>query len=136
MKKGFMKWLRDYMQVCPGLTAEEYAQDGYCEGYALSDAKNQVFSLASTLMKQVREGKELHIRGERIGGKYCYFPVKGVRTTTSSENIAFQISLTEQEWQSIDNLITDDGFRNRNQVVEWLAKRCIVVGVGLSPSLT
>jgi len=136
MKKGFMKWVRDYMQVCPGLTAEKYAQDGYHEGYVETDAENQEFSLASTLMKQVRDGKESHIRRERIGRKLYYFPVKGIRTKTSIENISFQISLSEQEWRSIDNLITDDGFRNRNQVIEWLAKRCISAGVGLSPSLT
>ena len=136
MKKGFMRWLRDYIQACPGLTAEKYARDGYDEGYALSDAKNQMFSLASTLMKQVRDGKEPHIRRQLIGGKYRYFPVMGVPTTTSSENIAFQISLSKQEWQSIDNLVTDGEFRNRNEVVEWLAKRCIALGVGLSPSLS
>ena len=131
-----MKWLRDYIRICPGLTAEEYAQDGYYEGYALSDATDQVFSLASTLMKQVRDGKELHIRRELIGDKYRYFPAIPLGTTVSSESIAFQISLSEQEWQSIDNLIADGKFSNRNQVVEWLAKRCIAVGIGLSPSLT
>lgn len=137
MQKGFMKWLRDYIQACPGLTAEEYAQDGYHEGYAKSDAqKDEVFSLASTLMKQVRDGKEPHIRRERIGGNYHYFPVMGIATTTSSENISFQISLSNEEWQSIDNLISSGQFRNRNEVVEWLAKRCISVGVGLSPSLS
>lgn len=140
MKKGFMRWLRDYIRACPGLTAEEYALDGYYEGYAESDAKgdaeNSVFSLASTLMKQVRDRKEPHIRRERIGGKYRYFPVVGALTTTSSENIAFQISLSKQEWQSIDNLVTDGKFRNRNEVIEWLAKRCIAVGLGLSPSLS
>jgi len=137
MKKGFMEWLRGgYIQAFPGLTAEEYAADGYEEGYVQSDAKDPVFSLASTLMQQVRDGKEPHIRREQIGGKYRYFPVLGAPTITSSENIAFQISLSKQEWQSIDNLVTDGKFRNRNEVVEWLAKRCIAVGVGLSPSLS
>jgi hypothetical protein len=32
------RWL---LQAFPGLTAEEYAQDAFLEGYAPSDAKNQ-----------------------------------------------------------------------------------------------
>lgn len=139
MKREFMKWLRNYIEVCPGLTAEEYARDGYWEGYVKSDAKNgdQVFSLASSLMKQVRDGKEPHIRRERIGGKLRYFPSIGLSTAGNvvTEKIAFQISLSKQEWQSIDDLVSSGQFHNRNDVIEWLAKRCISVGVGLSPSL-
>ena len=139
MKKGFMKWVRNYIEVCPGLTAEDYAGDGYYEEYAKSDARNgdQVFSLASSLMKQVRDGKEPHIRRERIGGNLRYFPKNGsyAAGNVATEKIAFQISLSKEEWQSIDDLVSSGQFRNRNDVIEWLAKRCISVGVGLSPSL-
>jgi len=138
MKKGFMKWLHGYIQDFPGLTAEQYAEDGYGYEYVESDAKGRdkekVFSLASTLMKQVRDGKEPHIRRERIGKKYHYFPIMGVATKTSSENISFRISLSNKEWQTIDDLVSNGQFRNRSEVIEWIAKRCISVGVGLSLS--
>jgi hypothetical protein len=136
MKKGFMDWLRGgYLETCPGLTAEEYARDGYFEGCVKSDAKDQEFSLASTLMKQVRDGKEAFIRRELIGKKYHYFPGSGIRMNTSCENIHFQIELSKKEWSPIDALVSEGTFRNRNEVIEWLVKRCISVGVGLDTSI-
>jgi hypothetical protein len=81
-------------------------------------------------MKQVRDGKEPHIRRERNGGKYRYFPATGVPVTTPKENIAIQISLSKQEWQDIDNLVTRGKFHNRNEAIEWLVKRCIALKSG------
>jgi len=87
--------------------------------YAKSDSgEDSIFSLASTLMKQVREGKEPHIRRDKTGGKYRYFPATGVSITTSSEKIAVQISLSKQELQNIDNLVTRGKFHNRNEAIE------------------
>jgi hypothetical protein len=132
MKKGFMRWVRDAIQDFPGLTQGQYAYlAGY--GYAESDAKGDpVPSHGGTLAKQVKGMKEPHIRREKIGGKYRYFPIMGVATKTSIQNISFRISLSNEEWQGIDNLISKGDFRNRNEVIEWLAKRCISAGVGLS----
>ena len=130
MKKGFMKWLRGgFIQTYPGLTAKEYA-DQALKGDVPTDAENEIQSLSTTLMKQVREGKEPGIRRERIGGKDRYFPVTGVPITTSSENIAVQILLSKQELQDVDNLVTGGKFHNRNEAIEWLVKRCITLKSG------
>lgn len=127
MKKGFMKWLRGgCIQDFPGLTAKEYAEFALA-GYAPSDARDEIQSLATTLMKQVREGREPHIRRDRIGSKYRYFPATGAPVTTSSENIPVQISLSKQELQDIDKLVTKGKFRNRSEAIEWLVKGCVAL---------
>ena len=127
MKKGFMRWVRDYIQSFPGLTAEEYSLDALEYEYARSDAGDSVGSLATTLHKQVREGKEPLIRRDKIGDKYRFFPVKGVPITTPSENIAVQISLSKQELREVDNLVTKGKFHNRSEAIEWLVKGCIAL---------
>jgi len=71
----------------PGETAEMYAREALDSGIVSSDAEHPVQSLANTLAKQVREGREERVIRVRIGSllelldptkltavKYRYFP--------------------------------------------------------------
>jgi len=71
----------------PGETAEVYAMEALDSGIISSDAEDPVQSLANTLAKQVREGREKRVIRKRIGSlselleptkligvKYRYFP--------------------------------------------------------------
>ena len=124
MKSGFTDFVAtrlipDY----PGQTARWYAREYLQLGDKMSDARNPEESLANTLDKQVREGRETRVRRERVGGKYCYFPTPprlSSSTCCEWESIVVQIILSKQEQDDINNLIAVDRFRNRNDAVRWL----------------
>ena len=124
MKSGFMDFVATRLILDnPGQTARWYAREYLQLGDNLSDAKNPEESLANTLDKQVRQGKESRIRRERIDGKYRFFPViasSGLKDESNTENIVIQISLSQEELTAIDNLITVGRFKNRNGVIKWL----------------
>ena len=126
MKRGFMDFVAtriipDY----PGHTASWYAYEYLQLGddLDLSDAKHPEQSLANTLSKQVKTGREKRVRRERIKGVYCFFPVSGSSTSNSrnsSVDIFVQFSLSPQELEDIDNLVAVDKFANRNSAMNWL----------------
>jgi len=124
MKSGFTDFVAtrlipDY----PGQTARWYAREYLQLGDKMSDAKNPEESLANTLDKQVREGRETRVRRERVGGKYCYFPTPprlSSLTCSDEESIVVQLSLSKREQDDINNLIAVDKFKNRNDAVRWL----------------
>ena len=124
MKSGFTDFVAtrlipDY----PGQTARWYAREYLQLGDKMSDAKNPEESLANTLDKQVREGRETRVRRERVGGKYCYFPAPprlSSLTCSDEENIVVQLSLSKREQDDVKNLIAVDRFKNRNDAIRWL----------------
>lgn len=123
MGTGFMEYVRSIIKDFPGQTAEWYAEKALHSGI-VSSAENPAQSLANTLDKQVREGKERDIRRERIGGKFHYFPTsepdKGL-----VENIVVQISLSTQEMEILDNLVAVGKCSNRSNAIMWLAREGI-----------
>src|SRR3990172_9916178 len=72
--KGFTERAVDLIQRKPGLTDREYAEWALRDGLAGSDAKNPVMSLAKTLDKQVRDGRESRVIRRREGGKLRFYP--------------------------------------------------------------
>lgn len=125
MARGFMEFARSL--ICgdfPGQTAEWYAEEGLDSGLVSSDAKNPVQSLANTLAKQVRQGREPRIRRERVGGKCLYFPVSDP-DEEHLENIVVQISLSTQEVEILDSLVAVGKCSNRSDAIMWLAKEGI-----------
>ena len=123
MKRGFMDFVATILiPDFPGETALWYARR-YLEesGNDGSDAKHPEQSLANTLSKQVKTGREKRVRRERIKGVYCFFPATMSSTSDSSEDIVVQISLSSQELEDIDNLVTVVGkFDNRSSAIKWL----------------
>ena len=103
----------------PGATALWYAQAYLKEGGS-SDAEHPEQSLANTLSKQVKTGREKRIRRERIKGVYCYFLASMASAHDSSEEIVVQLSLSAQELKDIDNLVAVGKFDNRSSAIKWL----------------
>jgi Arc/MetJ-type ribon-helix-helix transcriptional regulator len=124
MKSGFTDFVATRLiPDHPGQTARWYAREYLQLGDKMSDAKNPEESLANTLDKQVREGKETRVRRERVGGRYRYFPVAATLsslTCSDEESIVVQIILPKQEKNDINNLVAVDRFKNRNDVIRWL----------------
>jgi len=121
VKKGFTDFAVGILiPDFPGQTALWYAEK-YLEevGSNGSDAKDQKRSLANTLDKQVREGKETRVKRERIDGKNCYFPVVS-NIVASVQSITVQIPLTTQELGDIDNLVSIGKFKNKSDAIKWL----------------
>jgi hypothetical protein len=58
----------------PGRPSRFYAKIALAQNLAGSDALDPEFSLASTLAKEVREGRLREIEVREIGGILCYFP--------------------------------------------------------------
>jgi hypothetical protein len=121
MKRGFMDLAVEILKEYPGLTAVEVAREALDFSSDLSDSKDPVQSLASTLNKQVQTGLEKRIRREHIKGVYRYFLASALATSDSSEEIVVQFSLPAQELKDIDNLVAVGKFENRSSAIGWLA---------------
>jgi len=123
MKSGFTDFVATRLiPDHPGHTARWYAREYLRIGGKLSDAKNPEESLANTLDKQVREGREKRVRRERVDGRNCFFPAAATLSslTGSEESIVVQITLTKKDQDDINNLIAVDRFKNRNDAIRWL----------------
>lgn len=119
MKRGFMDVVAtSIIPASPGETARWYAEEYLHDNK--SDAKDPVQSLANTLDKQVREGKEPRIRRERIGGVYRYFPATKSAEPDSLHELITQIKLNSEDLENIDNLVAVQKFTNRNNAIKWL----------------
>lgn len=111
----------------PGETALWYAKAYLNEaGEEGSDSKTKEQSLANTLNKQVKEGREKRIWRKKLNdGKYHYFPVSMTPTQDSATETIIQLSVTKQELEDIDNLVTVGKYANRNTAVKWLVEEGI-----------
>jgi len=126
MKSGFMEFVATKLILDhPGQTERWYAKEYLQLGSNLSDAKNPEESLANTLAKQVREGREPRIKRIRKGGKYLYFPAAMTYIPDTNEEIFIQLSLSKEELKDIDNLVTIEKFKNRDTTIKWLIQEGI-----------
>jgi len=120
MKQGFMDHVATILiPEFPGATALWYAQAYLKEGGS-SDAEHPKQSLANTLSKQVKTGREKRIKRERIKGVYCYFPASITSKPDSNEEIVVQLSLPAKELKDIDNLVAVGRFNTRGNAIKWL----------------
>ena len=123
MKRGFMDFVATRLiPEHPGHPAQWYAHEYLQLGddLDLSDAKHPLQSLANTLSKQVKTGREKRIRRERVRGVYCYFPASTPSASDSNEDIIVQLSISMQELKDFDNLVAVGKFENRSSAVKWL----------------
>ena len=129
MKRGFMDFAATILiPDFPGETSKWYAEKYLEESGNNSDAKDPLQSLANTLEKQVREGRDSRIIKKRIDGHgpYRFFPAPE-SDEGRLENIAVQISLSKKDLKDIDNLVTLGNlntrkFNNRRAVIQWLVE--------------
>ena len=122
MAQGFMEHAATVLVPdFPGATALWYAKAYLKEaGPNGSDSKTPEQSLANTLSKQVKTGREKRIKRERIKGVYCYFPVSTPSASNSSEEIVVQLFLSALEVKDIDNLVAVGRFNTRGNAIKWL----------------
>jgi len=123
MKRGFMEHAATVLVPdFPGETALWYAKAYLGEaGEDGSDSKTPEQSLANTLNKQIKEGRERRIWRKKLNdGKYHYFPISMAPASHASEETVIQLSLPAQELKDIDNLVAVDKFNTRSSAVKWL----------------
>ncbi|MBI4286072.1 MAG: hypothetical protein HY670_09295 [Chloroflexi bacterium] len=136
MKKGFKKIILDLVRENPGLTAKEYAKVALDRGLSGSDSKDPVFSLATTLMKEVREER---IPGIKAVGRrpLRFYPddytsseqMKKaddiVKKILSNWDKPITILLPADIAQAMDMLVEVSKFGNRGEALIWLAREGI-----------
>jgi len=123
MKRGFMEHAATILVPdFPGETALWYAKAFLNEvGEDGSDSKTKEQSLANTLNKQVKEGREWRIWRKKLNdAKYHYFPITISPTSDSGEETVVQLSLSAQELKDIDNLVVLGKFNTRGNAIKWL----------------
>jgi hypothetical protein len=74
MQHGFKKIVVDLVRADPGHTPDYYARKAIDGGLAGSDSADPVFSLQTTLRKEVREGRMPDIIARKVDGKLHCFP--------------------------------------------------------------
>ena len=74
MRHGFKAVVGELVREHPGLSSDDYAKIALERGLVHSDSRNPIFSLQSTLRKEVREGRMPDIVARKVGGKLHFFP--------------------------------------------------------------
>ena len=126
MRRGFTDFAATILiPDFPGETARWYAEKYLQErGESSSDARVPLQSLATTLEKQVREGREKRVRRARIDGAYRYFPV-AASDEGHFEDVLVQLRLTTEELADVDNLVAVGRCKDRRDTVTWLTREGI-----------
>ena len=74
MRHGFKAVVGELVREQPGLSSDDYAKIALERGLVHSDSRDPIFSLQSTLRKEVREGRMPDIMSRKVGGKLHFFP--------------------------------------------------------------
>ncbi len=125
MQKGFKKVVVSLIYANPGLTPKEYAEMALKQGLCGSDSKNPVFSLQTTLMKEVREGRMPEIKAHKVNGKLCYFPVNyntGQQVALPKKDSAVTILLPPDVAKTVDMLVDLGTLSSRGEALIRLAR--------------
>jgi len=137
--KGFKKVVPDLIKANPGLTAKEYAEMALDRGLCGSGSKDHpVFSLATTLMKEVREGRMPGIRVIKSERPQRFYPVDYTSTEAMKKIADDIVNKTLSNWdkpitillpadvaQAMDMLVEVSKFGNRSEALIWLAREGI-----------
>jgi len=128
MQKGFKKVVVSLVRASPGLTPVEYAERALQSGLCGSDSKDPIFSLSTTLRKEVREGRMPEIKAVKANGKLRYFPVDydtSQQVTPLKKDSALTILLPPDVAHMVDTLVELGRYANRGEGLIWLAREGI-----------
>lgn len=128
MQKGFKKVVVSLIRANPGHTPEEYATMALDHGLCGSDSRDQVFSLSTTLRKEVREGRMPEIKAVKVNGKLRYFPADydtGQRVALPKKDSAVTILLPPDVTKNVDILVELGSLGSRGDTLIWLAREGI-----------
>lgn len=126
MKKGFTDTAVDLIHKQPGLTAQEYAEMALSLGLTSSDAQDPISSLANTLEKQVREGREKRVIRRRENGQYRYYPASyangepPMSSAPTPAPVRIEISVPAELARTLDDLVEVRRFVNQSKAAAWL----------------
>ncbi len=123
MQHGFKAVVVQLISERPGLPAEEYARMALERGLCGSDAKDPVFSLATTLAKQVRKGRMAdQVRRERVNGRFCYFPAHypSESETQLGNGLRVEVELPPDAARRVTDLLEIEEFGSPSEAVVWL----------------
>lgn len=131
MKKGFSHGVApDLIREKPGMTKDEVAELALRRGLCGSDAKktDPVFSLGSTLAKEVREGRLPEVRAERVGGVLRYYPASGgppktpmiISSPPTGPDEAVSIRLPREHVEIADLLVEVGKYGSRSEALASL----------------
>ena len=129
MRKGFTYTVApDLVRADPGRRGEEYADMAIRKGLAASDAKDPVQSLASSLAKEVREGRQKQIRREKDGSAIRYYPALSLEVSAEGEKQilparreeAVSLRLEPDTARNVDMLVEIGTHRTRSDALAWL----------------
>ena len=124
MRKGFSHGVApDLVRESPGMTSRQVAELAMSRGLSSSDAKDDpVFSLGSTLAKEVREGRLPEVVARKERGVLRYYPagVGESGATSSDSHEMISVRLPQAQIQIADQLVQVDKFGSRNEALAWL----------------
>lgn len=121
---GSKKVFPDLIKAKPGLTAREYAKMALSQGLCGSASKDPVFSLATTLMKEVREGRMPGIRASERPMRF-YSDSHTSKVPPPNFDKPMTILLPTDISETINRLVEVDKFENRSEALVWLAREGI-----------
>ena len=127
MQRGFKAVAPALIRERPGLPPEEYARMALQRELCGSDSKDRIFSLATTLRKEVREGRMPGIRVEKVNGKLCYFPSNypSGSDTQPKKDMRIEVLLPPDVARRIDTLLELERFTSPSDAVIWLMQKGI-----------
>ena len=134
MRKGFTyQVMPGLTKKHPGLKGKEYAQMALADGLTESDAKDPVQSLAASLAKEVREGRQKQIRAEKVGGVIRYYPAPdgeqkagaSKKATAAQLEEPVSLRLNRQTVGIVDMFVEVGHYRTRSEVLSWLVEEGI-----------
>lgn len=126
MQKGFKKAIPDLVKANPGLTAREYAEMALNQHICGSDSKDPVQSLATTMMKEVREGRMPSVKSVKGVGAMRYYPTNNTqKSPVPNFDKPITILIPTDVAEVIDSLLEINKFENKSKTLVWLAQEGI-----------
>lgn len=126
MKKGFKKIIPNLVKANPGLTAKEYAKMALDRGLCISDSKDPTFSLATTLMKEVREGRMPGIKAIKGERPLRFYPDNNTsEVSLHNWDKPITVLLPTDVAEATDILVEVGRFGNRSEALVWLTREGI-----------
>ena len=132
MKKGFSHGVApDLIRERPGMTSRQVAELAMDRDLSSSDSKvAPVFSLSSTLAKEVREGRLPEVVARKERGVLRYYPAgvgeSGTGETSYESDGMVSIRLPLEQIQIADQLVQVDKFGSRSEALAWLVAEGVV----------
>jgi hypothetical protein len=123
--KTFLANVVDLIKETPGLGHDDYARIALDRGLCGSVSKDPVFSLGSTLAKDVREDRLTGVKRLRIGGQYRYYPSdynQGINDRRADAVLRFEVTVPDDLADDVKLLAEAKRNLTPSEALVWLAR--------------